>query len=172
MNPYVPTVDQLRDAYAFLIWGDQRSVEVARLVSAEGFAAEQGISLGSVHKLLAHMMATQITWLARWRGTSPTRIENHTDYPTLAAIDARWPTVHADLLAFVEAQTPATLAAPLSYRTTAGQPVTLPLGQAMLHVPDHGSYHRGQLNSMARRAGGTPLPIMRYTWVLELSAER
>ena len=89
---------------------------------------------------------------------------DHTDYPTLAGLEAAWPAVHADLLAFVDRQTPVALAGPLSYRNTKGDPFSLPLGQALLNVADHATYHRGQLNSLAKRAGGTPGPIMRFTW--------
>jgi uncharacterized damage-inducible protein DinB len=166
MSLYVPTVDQLRDLFEYTAWGDLRSIEVARSVPAEGFVADQGISLGSVHKLLAHMLGSQATWIARWRGETPTRLLDHTDFPDLATIEARWPAVHAEHLAFVTAQTPATLAAPLHYRNTRGESFAFPLGQVLLHVGDHATYHRGQLNSMAKRAGGTPLPIMRYTWMI------
>jgi uncharacterized damage-inducible protein DinB len=166
---YVPTVEQLLDLYDFMIWGDRRCLEVARSVPTEGLVAEQGMSLGSVHKLLVHMMSSQITWLTRLHGTSPTRMADHTDFPTLASVESRWPTVHGELLAFIAAQTPATLAVPLSYRNTQGQTLSFPLGQILLHVADHATYHRGQMNSMARRVAGTPLPIMRYTYLLERS---
>ena len=43
-----------------------------------------------------------------------------------------------------------------SYTTIAGQPYTLPLGGLMYHVVDHSAYHRGQLNTMIRQAGGDP----------------
>jgi uncharacterized damage-inducible protein DinB len=36
----------------------------------------------------------------------------------------------------------------------------------MLHVADHATYHRGQLNSMIKLAGGTPSPVMLYPFAI------
>ena len=163
---FVPDVEQLRDLFEYTAWADGRSVEVGRSVPADGYFFEQDISLGSVHKVLVHMLAVQEIWLSRWRGEPPARMKDVTDYPTLAAVEGRWPAVHAELAAFAAGQTPASLAEPVSYRNSKGEAFSLPLGELMLHVADHATYHRGQLNSMAKRAGGKPLPIMRVTWVL------
>ena len=167
---FVPDVEQVRDAFEYTAWADRRSVEVARSVPADGYVFEQDISLGSVHKVLVHMLAVQELWLARWKGAPPARMADVTDYPTLAAVEERWPAVHAELTAFVAGQTPASLAGSVSYRNSRGEAFSLPLGELMLHVADHATYHRGQLNSMAKRAGGKPLPIMRVTWALERRA--
>ncbi len=41
-------------------------------------------------------------------------------------------------------------------RNTYGEQFSLPLGDTMIHVVDHATYHRGQINSMIRMAGGKP----------------
>ncbi len=162
---FVPSLPQLVDAFEYVVWGDGQCVEVARSVPADGFDRELSISFGSVHKVLVHMMVTQIVWLSRWQGVSPNRFPDHTDFPTLDSVEQRWPVVHSQLREFVAAQTPATLASPLSFKNSQGTPASFPLGQLMLHAADHATYHRGQLNSMAKLAGGTPMPIMRNTWM-------
>ena len=40
----------------------------------------------------------------------------------------------------------------------------VPIGLCMLHVSDHATYHRGQINSMIKRAGGTPSGVMVDTY--------
>ena len=70
---------------------------------------EQHISIGSIHKLLVHCMAAQWIWLCRFRGESPTRLENHDDYPTRDALEQRWPLVHAAMVDFLGLQSPKAL---------------------------------------------------------------
>jgi uncharacterized damage-inducible protein DinB len=42
----------------------------------------------------------------------------------------------------------------------------------MLHVADHATYHRGQLNTMIKKAGGKPSPVMVYTYGMEIGIGR
>jgi len=46
-----------------------------------------------------------------------------------------------------------------------GQPASMAVDQQILHVVDHATYHRGQLNTMIRRAGGTPANTMYWSFV-------
>jgi uncharacterized damage-inducible protein DinB len=41
-------------------------------------------------------------------------------------------------------------------RNTYGEWFSLPLGETMIHVVDHATYHRGQINAMIKMAGGMP----------------
>jgi uncharacterized damage-inducible protein DinB len=44
----------------------------------------------------------------------------------------------------------------MPYRHISGEERVVPLGHAMIHVVDHSTYHRGQLNTMIKQAGGQP----------------
>src|SRR4051812_15176947 len=76
------TKEHLREMFEFLRWADQQMMAAARQVPEDGYYKDQGISIGSIHKLLVHCMAAQWVWLSRWRGESPTRLESHEDYRT------------------------------------------------------------------------------------------
>ena len=152
------TKEHLTNMFEFVRWGDNLIMRAARSVPDEGYYREQGISAGSIHKLLVHVMAAQWLWLSRWRGDSPTRIETHEDYPTRDALEQRWPLVHSAVLDFLSMQSPKSLARVLEYRNNKGEVCALPLGDTVLQVIDHSIYHRGQLNTMIKRAGGTPAP--------------
>ena len=45
----------------------------------------------------------------------------------------------------------------LEYKNLAGQSHSLPLWQAVLHVVNHATYHRGQITTMVRQLGYTPI---------------
>ncbi len=107
--------------------------------------------------------------LCRWRGQDVRRLPDDKDYPTRPSLLERWPKVHVELFDFLDRQTPQSLSAPLTYRNTRGQEYTLPLGGLMLHVADHSTYHRGQLNSMIKLAGGEPTPVSVQLFLIQRS---
>jgi uncharacterized damage-inducible protein DinB len=157
----------LREMCEYLRWSDQQSLLSARTVRDDDYYKELGISVGSVHKLLVHCMAAEWLWLCRFRGESPTKVEDHADYPTRMNLEQRWPLVHAALIDFVGRMTPQQMGNPVTYHDTKGNAHTLPLRDMILHLIDHGSYHRGQLATMIKKAGGTPANISFRTWALE-----
>ena len=148
-------------------WGDRRVLTAACAITEAEYYAERGFSAGSLHKLLVHAMAAQWMWLSRWNGHDLRRLEDAADYPTRESLLKRWPRVHADFSEFVLAQTARTLAAPLTYHNTRGDQFTLPLGELILHCLDHGTYHRGQINSLIKLAGGSPVSLHYYQFSLE-----
>ena len=155
--------------FDYMVWGDRKQLAAARAVPDAEYNKHRGFSAGSIHDVLVHQMAAQKGWLSRWNGVNPTRIEDRNDYPTRAALEQRWPIVHRELLDFVSRQTEQSLAAVMHVRRTNGDPVDLPLGAQMMHVSDHGTYHRGQLNSMLKLAGAATVytPYYRYVQATE-----
>src|SRR5262245_32845651 len=148
------TKEHLQAMFDFVCWADNQMLAAARSVGDDGYYKEQGISIGSIHKLLVHSMAAQWIWLSRWRGESPTRIETHEDYPTRDSVLLRWPLVHSAITDFLGTQSQKALARDVQYRNMRGELFSVPLGELMLHVIDHSTYHRGQLNTMIKHAGG------------------
>jgi uncharacterized damage-inducible protein DinB len=151
----------------FMFWGDRRVLTAACAITEPEYYAERGFSAGSLHKLLVHTMAAQWAWLSRWRQLEVLRLEDATDYPTRENLVRRWPQIHHDFSEYLTAQTETTLAAELTYRNTRGEQFTLPLGELVLHCLDHGTYHRGQVNSLIKLAGGTPVALNYFQFSLE-----
>jgi uncharacterized damage-inducible protein DinB len=158
------SLEHIKELYDYLFWGDRMMFSAATALPDAEYFMERGMSAGSIHKLLAHLMGAEAVWLERWRGQAPARIENADDHPTRAALDARWERVHADLREFLSKQTNESLAGPITFRSFTGDPSAIPLGELMVHVVDHASYHRGQLNTMIKQAGGQPAPVFYVTY--------
>jgi uncharacterized damage-inducible protein DinB len=151
-----PTTDLIRSLFQYMQWADELLIRAADAVPDDAYHLHRGISHGSIHGLLVHCMAAQTVWLRRWQGDGDARIECETDYPTRASLLARWPGVHRSLFEFLDAQTHQTLDRHVVARNTYGESFSLPLGATMLHLVDHATYHRGQLNSMLKLAGAQP----------------
>ncbi len=162
----------LREMCEYLRWADQQSLLAARSVRDDEYYKEQNISVGSLHKMLVHCMAVQWLWLSRFRGESPQNAEDHTHYPTRMELEQRWPLVHAALIDFVGRTTPNQLGNPVTYHDTKGTAHTLPMRDMILHLIDHGSYHRGQINTMIKRAGGTPIAVSFRLYAAEKAKHR
>ena len=157
-------VETIQFLWKYMVHADAQIAQAADTLSDEGYWREQNISFGSVGKLLHHAVMAQTTWLQRLNGLDVAYI----DVPPLArdVLPGRWAQVHQELLAFADAQTPASLATIVRSRNRAGTRFELPTWSVMLHVADHATYHRGQLNSMIKLTGGKPSPVMLYTYRL------
>jgi uncharacterized damage-inducible protein DinB len=162
LGPYAFLPDQLE----FMISQDDVLMTESAKVSADAYYRERGISAGSLHKLLVHAMAAQVVWLTRMEsgGTANPKLPTDVEIPTREMLLDRWPQVHANLRAFVAKQTAESLARPLNFHNTRGDAFSVPLGQILLHVIDHGTYHRGQENTMLKMAGGSPKNPSFYLW--------
>ena len=144
----------LRHLFDYMMWCDRVMFEAGRKIVEAEYYEERGISAGSIHNLFVHQMVGQYTWLNRWKGKEMVgRLENQIEHPTRELLAERWPTVHEALLGFLAQQTSETLNAEMTVRRNNGELITLPLGAMMMHVADHGTYHRGQLNTMFKLAG-------------------
>jgi uncharacterized damage-inducible protein DinB len=161
--------DFIRHLFDYVIWCDGTMFDAGRQIPEAEYYAPRDISAGSIHNLFVHQMVAQQTWLNRWKGKFAVgRLENQIEHPTRELLADRWPAVHRSLLDFLSQQSPASLNAPMTVRRNNGELLTLPLGAMMLHVADHGTYHRGQLNTMFKQAGVAPV----YTPYFRFAADR
>ena len=152
----------------YMTSADGAGLEATRLVSEEEYYKDRGFSFGSIHNLLVHQMVAQKTWLRRFLGESPQgSLENQTEHSTRELLVERWPKVHADLLDFAAGQTRESVNRVITVRRNNGELLTAPLGAMMMHVADHGTYHRGQLATMLKQAGATPPYAPYYRFVIE-----
>jgi len=154
--------DVFQPAMAFTTWADQQIVQVARQLTTAQFEAAQPSGVKTIHATLAHMLGAQQTWIRRWNGSSPARLADATDYPTLESIATAWTDTHRDLEAFVAAGIdPQRL---ITYKTTKGIEYTYPLGMLVWHVVNHSTQHRSEAAAMCSAVGHSPgdLDILVY----------
>ena len=150
------TNELLGRLFDYMKWADETMISASKTVPDGEYHLPRGFSFGSIHGLLVHGMASQEVWLRRWQGDGEAAILGEAHYPTRADLVSRWPEVHSDLFAFLSRQTNSSLLDTIVARNTYGEVFSLPLGETMIHVIDHATYHRGQINSMIMMAGGKP----------------
>ena len=152
--------------WQYMVYADGQEIAAAATAQEDAYFREQGISFGSIHKLMVHCYDAQRVWLERLEG-APSPAFSDPAQVAREAVSHLWRESHQRLLAFAAEQTAESLKQVHRFRTRKGDPYEMSRGAVMLHVCDHASYHRGQLNSMIKLAGGTPSPVMFYTWALD-----
>ena len=87
------------------------------------------------------------------------------DLAALEALARKWREVEAGQDAYIATLTPERLSEPLSYVSFSADSFTRQLGDALLHLANHGTYHRGQVATLLRQAGrkATSTDYLRFT---------
>ncbi|MBV8543392.1 MAG: damage-inducible protein DinB [Acidobacteria bacterium] len=158
-------LDAVRPLFAHMEWADAM---VWRAVRECGAAAADDKTL---HDRLYHIHATQTAFLQAWRGEQVV-FTGPEDFPGLDAVRGLRRAFYAAAPGYV-----ASLSADAVDREMvlpwssyfakragfAAHPSTL--GETLLQLPSHSTYHRGQVNTRLRELGGTPPLVDFIAWV-------
>ncbi len=151
------TAAEIRDLYAYNQWASSRLLEAIAGLSSEQLTAAIPSSFPSILGTFAHIVAAEWIWLRRWKGENPTAFPDWLAAPSLARVREKLAEVESERDAFLGSLADADLERPLDYRTLAGDPFRNRLADLLLHVVNHSFYHRGQLVTMLRQVGATPV---------------
>ena len=143
----------IRNFFAFGRWANRTILESVAVQTPEEYARPIGGSFGSVQGTLFHLYGADWVWLERFHGRSPRAMPEGEDLTTLEALARKWREVEAGQDAYIATLTQERLAEPLSYVAFSGDSFTRRLGDALLHLANHGTYHRGQVATLLRQLG-------------------
>ena len=152
MNPA-----EILELYEYNAWADRRVLAAASALSKEQFSQPICSSFPSVRDTLGHIFGVEWLWLERFQGRSPSAIPGAKEYQDIDRLQARWAEFEPVLLNFVRGLTQEDLDRVMEYHTMKFGVYRNPLWQSMLHLVNHGTYHRGQITTMMRQLGGQPI---------------
>ncbi len=150
MTGLVGTVRQL---LLYTLWADRVCLKALEAVDAEDLARPTGSSFDSLLATLAHILAAQRLWLARFEGKTLERLPEVADFPDWERLTAAWSETSAELGFFLAALTADQASADLTWTSSEGVTYRRPLWQPVLHLVNHSTYHRGQVVSQLRQLG-------------------
>jgi uncharacterized damage-inducible protein DinB len=165
------TRQDLFTLYEYNAWANARMLDAAESLSAEQFTRDLGNSFPSVRDTLAHILGAEWVWLRRWHGESPSKGLPAADFPTVASLRDRFGAVEKERRSLLETVSEEGLNRVLSYRDFAGHARKLPLVVTLQHVVNHGTYHRGQVTTLLRQLGATPVSTDLSRFHLERAPE-
>lgn len=148
--------EEIRQLYDYNAWANHRALSGAEKLSPEQFTQPMGSSFSSVRDTLAHICAAEWIWLERFQGRSPSALPK-TEFPDVKALREHWTAQEERLLNFVHSVTQADIDREFEYNTLKFGTYRNPLWQSLLHLVNHGTYHRGQVTTMLRQHGADPL---------------
>ncbi len=165
----VQDLSTLRNFFAFGRWANRKTLESVAALTPEEYARPVGGSFGSVQGTLVHIYGADWVWLERFHGRSPRAMPEGDDGLALDALANKWGEVEAGQDAYLSTLTQERLAEPLSFAAFSGEKFTRRLGDALLHLANHGTYHRGQVATLLRQLGHKAIStdFLRYVAALE-----
>ena len=143
--------------FAFTRWVNAKMLEPVARLSPEEYGRPVGGSFGSIQGTLAHVFGADWVWLERFHGRSPRELPPGSAVPTLHDLLAKWRPVEEGHRQYVGALTPGHLDESLTYVNFAGQTWTYRIGDVLMHVTNHATYHRGQVATLLRQVGQAPV---------------
>jgi len=153
-------LDTLRELYDYNYWARDRQLEACSKLRHEQFLWPMGSSFSSLRDTLAHLLVVEWVWLERFQGRSPRALPDWLDpLRDVASIRERWWSLEQDMHAYIGGLDADALERPLSYVNLKGEAWTYPLGQALFHLVNHQTYHRGQVTTLLRQLGAESVAI-------------
>ena len=151
------TIAEILSLFAYTEWANDRTWSSIERLTDEQFTRTLGGSFPTIRETAAHIVSSEWIWLQRWKGVSPTSAPEWIHEATAAGLRSRLREVESQRAAYLRSLGDADLQTPLAYRRLNGEPNSLPLAHVLQHVVNHSTYHRGQIATMIRQAGGTPV---------------
>lgn len=150
------SLEVLRELYDYNFWARDQQLAVCATLSEEQWARPLGSSFGSLRDTLKHLAGAEWVWLELFCGRSPSAVPWLKETETLDALRARWQSIESDMRGYLAALQPEALSARLTFQYLKGETWTYPLWQCLVHLVNHGTYHRGQVTMALRQLGATP----------------
>jgi uncharacterized damage-inducible protein DinB len=150
------TPDYVRILLDYNYWARDRALASAGRLPPDQLSQNLGSSFGSVLGTLVHIYSAEWIWNRRWHGESPSAHVDTSRFVSAGALREAWLPLEQETRSFVEGLGPDGLSRTLEYRMMSGQPSTSVYWQMIVHVVNHGTYHRGQVATMMRQLGSKP----------------
>jgi uncharacterized damage-inducible protein DinB len=150
------TLQEMKLLHAYNSWASNRIFDAVAQLTREQYMQDMKASHRNIHGTLTHMVGAEKIWLSRWTGSPDAKLITPEEVPSLPELKALWEKVGFEMAEFLGTMTDKKLAGTFTMTTSKGGPFTHVYWQAIQHVVDHSTYHRGQVVVMMRQLGVKP----------------
>ncbi len=162
---FIVRLGALHELFTFNDWARDALMKSAAGLSAEQLDRKFEMGWGSLRNTLNHLCAVEGVWLDRWQGKQP-HYRLTGDGIEMGPMWEEWRGTAKRRNAYLAGLKDADLCVDLTYKNLKGEMLTFPLGAMLLHVCNHGSYHRAQALNMLRHVGAEmPKPQTDYIFM-------
>jgi uncharacterized damage-inducible protein DinB len=162
---FIVRLGTLHELFAFNDWARDAVMRCAAGLSKEQLDRPFEMGWKTLRNTLNHLCSVESVWLERWQGKQPHyRVSG--DGVEMGPMWEEWRGIAKRRNAYVAGLKDADLRVELTYKNIKGETLTFPLGAMLLHVCNHGSYHRAQALNMLRHVGAAmPKPETDYIFM-------
>ena len=148
--------------------------KTAEALEPDYYATSEGLSFGSLHATLLHIMLAELVWLSRWQGTKPPESLKdgrlaatlaQTDVPTYARLSEMWDEERVKQASFFASLTDEVVKSTLAYEDQYGNANSQPLWQLMTHLLNHGTQFRAEAAVRLTQLGLSPGDLDLIVWL-------
>jgi len=136
-------------------WANKRLIAQVDGLSQEQFEQEIGGSFPSLQKTIVHLLHSDWIWMHRFKGIPLVSVPNDWKMNTTSDIKSLWLPIQSNM-----EETIKNLAGEenrmLKFITKRGDHYEMTFVDAVVHIANHGTYHRGQIANMLRILGEAP----------------
>jgi uncharacterized damage-inducible protein DinB len=137
-------------------WARDIVLDAVTELPHEQFTKPVESSFRSVRDTVAHIYAADWIWYMRWIGEAPTSLIAYDQFSDATSIRKAWKDLESNVRQLVNDLGEDGINKAFDYRLLSGAPDTAPFWQMLVHVVNHGSYHRGQVTTLMRQLGAHP----------------
>lgn len=162
----------LSSQLSFSTWATRRTLSALGPLSEHDFTRDLGTSHGSLQRLLTHMFSTEWYFFQLMTGAAlplPDFLRRESTGASLPVIRAAWEELMGRYEALTQRLSDPAFAAEFAARPVEIHGATLQAWQCIVQVVNHATYHRGQVASLLRQMGRTPISsdIIQYYFEAE-----
>lgn len=143
--------------FAYNDWANDLTFTSLDPIAPDVWAKTIGGSFPSIRDTMAHLVSAEWVWMRRWLGESPRVRPSWIADATVPGLRERLLEIRRDQATFIDSLADSDIGRPLSVTRFDGESATLPLGQSLQHLVNHSTYHRGQIATLLRQVGMTPI---------------
>ena len=141
------------------IWANDRILGVLQSLTNEQLEHTVESSFPSVRATIQHAYGAEDIWLQRLQLTEHPAWKGGDDSKPFFEVAESWRQTSASLLEMIEkAFDDRAFTHVFQYYDMHKQSHKMPVSECLLHIFNHGTYHRGQLVTMLRQLGVTKIP--------------
>jgi uncharacterized damage-inducible protein DinB len=142
--------------YNYNYWANGRILAQAANVTETQFLAPAEFPYGGLRGTLVHILEAEWAWRIRFQGLGDTRELLETEFPTLAAVEARLAEEESAMRAYLSSLRDEDLEKGITYPIGEGKTRTRILWHCFVHVVNHGTQHRSEAAALLTRYGQSP----------------
>ena len=144
----------LAQHFEYSLWASLKILEAAEKLPLDAIEKDCGNSFGGILGTLTHIFQADRLWWKRFSGDPHAPLVLPGETLTVTDLKAQWPTVISDFVTWLRSQKDPNFEEHLFWRNTRGEDKNDVKYKILLHIVNHATYHRGQVITMIKQAGG------------------